>query len=54
MWYFNEILQHTWTVNSKYRPIRDGSWTQQSAHNGTPVLDKERQADVLVSLHQCR
>ncbi len=40
MWYFNEILQHTWTVNSNTVNTATVLWTQQSAHNGTEVLDK--------------
>ena len=40
MWYFNEILQHTWTVNTSTVNTATVLWTQQSAHNGTPVLDK--------------
>lgn len=39
MWYFNEILQHTWTVNSTTVNTFTGFWTQQSSHNGTPVVD---------------
>lgn len=39
MWYFNEILQHTWTVNPTTVNTATVLWTQQSAHNGTPVLD---------------
>ena len=40
MWYFNEILQHTWTVNATTVNTATVLWTQQRAHNGTPVLDK--------------
>ena len=39
MWYFNEILQHTWTVNDSTINTATVLWTQQSAHNGTPVVD---------------
>jgi len=39
-WYFNELLQHTWTVNSNTVNTATVMWTQQSVHNGTPVLDK--------------
>jgi hypothetical protein len=39
MWYFNEIAQHTWTVNPTTVNTFTGFWTQQSSHNGTPVLD---------------
>jgi hypothetical protein len=38
-WYFNELLQHTWTVNSNTVNTVTALWTQQSVHNGTPVLD---------------
>jgi Carboxypeptidase regulatory-like domain len=38
-WYFNEILQHTWTVNQNTVNTATVLWTQQSFHNGTPVLD---------------
>jgi len=39
MWYFNEIVQHTWTVNPTTVNTATILWTQQSAHNGTPVVD---------------
>ncbi len=39
MWYFNEIVQHTWAVNPSMVNTVTALWTQQSAHNGTPVLD---------------
>ena len=39
MWYFNEILQHTWTVNPDTVNTVTAFWTQQSAHNATAVLD---------------
>ncbi len=39
MWYFNEIAQHTWTVNSNTVNTFTGFWTQQNSHNGTDVLD---------------
>ncbi len=39
MWYFNEIMQHTWTLNPTTVNTATVLWTQQSAHNGTPVLD---------------
>ncbi len=39
MWYFNEILQHTWTINPTTVNTATVLWTQQSAHNGTPVVD---------------
>jgi hypothetical protein len=40
MWYFNEILQHTWTVNPTTVNTATVLWTEQSAHNGTPTVDK--------------
>jgi hypothetical protein len=40
MWYFNEILQHTWTINENTVNSATILWTEQSAHNGTPVTDK--------------
>jgi len=39
MWYFNELAQHTWTVNPNTVNTFTAFWTQQSAHNGTPVED---------------
>ena len=39
MWYFNEIAQHTWTVNASTVNTATVLWTQQSAHNGAAVVD---------------
>ena len=39
MWYFNEIAQHTWTVNPSTVNTATVLWTEQSAHNGAAVLD---------------
>jgi len=39
MWYFNEIAQHTWTVNASTVNTVTAFWTQQSSHNGTAVTD---------------
>ena len=39
LWYFNEIVQHTWAVNSNTVNTATVLWTQQSAHNGTAVVD---------------
>jgi hypothetical protein len=39
MWYFNELLQHTWTVNPTTVNSLTAFWTQQSSHNGTAVQD---------------
>jgi hypothetical protein len=41
MWYFNELAQHTWTVSPTTVNTASIFWTQQSAHNGTPVADKD-------------
>jgi hypothetical protein len=41
MWYFNEILQHTWTVNPTTVNTATVLWTQQSAHNGAAVVDHD-------------
>jgi hypothetical protein len=38
-WYFNELAQHTWTINPSTVNTFTGFWTQQSAHNSTAVLD---------------
>ena len=51
-WYFNELLQHTWTVNSNTVNTATVLWTQQSVHNGTDSVGQERQTDVLVALHR--
>jgi len=39
MWYFNELAQHTWTVNPNTVNTFTGFWTEQSAHNATALLD---------------
>jgi hypothetical protein len=39
MWYFNELLQHTWTLNPTTVNTATILWTQQSAHNGAAVVD---------------
>lgn len=39
MWYLNELLQHTWTVNPSTVNTASVFWTQQSAHNGAAVTD---------------
>ena len=38
-WYFNEIAQHTWSVNASTVNTVTAFWTQQSLHNGTAVDD---------------
>ncbi len=40
MWYFNELLQHTWTVSPNLVNTASGYWTSQASHNGKQVLDK--------------
>ena len=41
MWYFNELLQHTWTINPNTINTVSVFWTQQSAHNGAQVFDHD-------------
>jgi hypothetical protein len=38
-WYFNELLQHTWTVTPTTVNTISAFWTEQSLHNGTAVVD---------------
>ena len=38
-WYFNELAQHTWTLNPSTVNTVSAFWTQQSLHNATAVLD---------------
>jgi hypothetical protein len=38
-WYFNELAQHTWTINPSTVNTVSAFWTQQSLHNATAVLD---------------
>ena len=40
MWYLNELVQHTWTVNSTTVNTASILWTEQSAHNAAAVKDK--------------
>lgn len=44
MWYFNEIMQHTWTVNATTVNTVTALWTQQSAHAGATLLDTNGKA----------
>ncbi|MGB7549252.1 MAG: carboxypeptidase-like regulatory domain-containing protein [Terracidiphilus sp.] len=37
--YYNEMLQHTWTLNSSTVNTASVLWTQQSAHNAAAVKD---------------
>jgi hypothetical protein len=39
MWYFNELAQHTWTLNANTVNTASVFWTEQSVHNGAQVLD---------------
>jgi hypothetical protein len=43
-WYFNEIVQHTWTVNPSTVNTVTAFLTQQSLHNATAVLDHSGKA----------
>lgn len=40
-WYFNEILQHTWTVSPTTVNTATVLWNQQSFHSGAAVVDHE-------------
>ena len=39
MEYYNELLQHTWTINAKSVNTASVFWNQQSAHNAAAVND---------------
>ena len=39
MEYYNEVLQHTWTVNPNTVNTASILWTEQSAHNSAAVVD---------------
>ncbi len=39
MWYFNELLQHTWTLNADTVNTASVFWNEQSAHNAAAVVD---------------
>ena len=39
MYYYNEVLQHTWTVNPMTVNTASILWTEQSAHNSAAVTD---------------
>ena len=39
LWYFNEILQHTWTVNANTVNTATALWTEQTAHASGAVHD---------------
>lgn len=41
MWYLNELLQHSWTVNNSTVNTASLYWTSQSAHNSTAVLGSD-------------
>ncbi len=38
MQYYNETLNHTWTINPSTVNVASIFWTQMSAHNGSPAL----------------
>lgn len=38
MQYYNETLNHTWTINPTMVNVASVFWTQMSAHNGSPAL----------------
>lgn len=41
MWYLNELLQHTWTLDANTVNTASVFWTEQSAHNGSQVVDHQ-------------
>ena len=43
MQYFNETLNHTWTINPRTVNVASVFWTQMAAHNGSPALDSNKQ-----------
>jgi hypothetical protein len=44
MYYYNEVLQHTWTVNSNTVNTASILWNEQSAHNSAAVVDHQNKA----------
>jgi hypothetical protein len=44
MYYFNDVLTHTWTVNPTMVNSISAFWNEQSAHNQAAVLDSNNQA----------
>jgi len=39
MYYYNEVLQHTWAVNANTVNTATILWSEQSSHNGAAVVD---------------
>jgi hypothetical protein len=39
MYYYNEVLQHTWTLNANTVNTASILWNEQSAHNAAAVVD---------------
>ena len=44
MYYFNDVLTHTWTINPTTVNAVSFFWNEQSAHNQAAVLDSNNQA----------
>jgi hypothetical protein len=44
MYYFNDVLTHTWTINPSTVNTVSVFWNEQSAHNGAAVLDSSSKA----------
>ena len=44
MYYYNEVLQHTWTINANTVNTASVLWTEQSAHNAAAVVDHSGKA----------
>ncbi|MGP8253072.1 MAG: carboxypeptidase regulatory-like domain-containing protein [Terracidiphilus sp.] len=43
MYYFNDVLTHTWTINPTTVNTVSAFWNEQSAHNAAAVLGKDGQ-----------
>ncbi|MGA2351146.1 MAG: carboxypeptidase regulatory-like domain-containing protein [Terracidiphilus sp.] len=44
MYYFNDVLSHTWTINQTTVNTFSVFWTEMSAHNSAAVLDSNNKA----------
>jgi len=44
MYYFNDVLTHTWTINPTMVNTFSAFWNEQSAHNSAAVLDSNDKA----------
>jgi len=44
MYYFNNVLTHTWTIDSTTVNTVSAFWNEQSAHNQAAVLDSSNKA----------